>query len=114
MTTNSLSALAEASGTMAKRKPAKKDPQKSAKSSPAPSKASKGFTEEERAAMREYVQERNAGARPGSGARKADEESAVVAKIAAMPASDRTMDESSLRCESPHCRRCSDYCSYLK
>ena len=78
---------------MAKRKPAKKDPQKSAKSSPAPSKASKGFTEEERAAMREYVQERNARARPGSGAPKAAEESAVLAKIAAMAASDRTMAE---------------------
>src|SRR5947208_3954659 len=51
----------------------------------------KVFTDEERAAMREYVQERKAAARKTAG--KADEENAVVAKIAAMPESDRTMAE---------------------
>jgi uncharacterized protein YdhG (YjbR/CyaY superfamily) len=46
-------------------------------------KKSKGFTAEERAAMKERVQELKAG--------KADGESAVLAKIAAMPEPDRAM-----------------------
>jgi uncharacterized protein YdhG (YjbR/CyaY superfamily) len=54
-------------------------------------KASKGFTDEERAAMRERVQELKAAARKGAG--KADEEDAVLAKIAAMPKPDRIMAE---------------------
>jgi uncharacterized protein YdhG (YjbR/CyaY superfamily) len=45
--------------------------------------ASQGFTAEERAAMKEAVQERKAG--------KANDESAVLAKIAEMPAHDRAM-----------------------
>jgi uncharacterized protein YdhG (YjbR/CyaY superfamily) len=48
-----------------------------------------GFTDEERAAMRERVQELRAGPHAG----KADGESAVLAKIAAMPAPDRAMGE---------------------
>ncbi len=72
---------------MAERKPAKKGTQKSAKSNAATGKASKGFTPEERAAMRERAQELK------SVAGKAGEESAVLAKIAAMPAPDRTMGE---------------------
>ena len=47
------------------------------------------FSAEERAAMRERVQESKA--RPGAG--KTDEESAVLAKIAEMPAPDRAMGE---------------------
>ena len=74
---------------MAERKPAKKDTQKSAKSTTATGKSSKGFTDEERAAMRERVQELKAGPHAG----KADGESAVLAKIAAMPAPDRAMGE---------------------
>jgi uncharacterized protein YdhG (YjbR/CyaY superfamily) len=54
-----------------------------------PANAIKGFTDEERAAMRERAQEQKA--RPGAG--KADGESAVVAAIAAMPAPDRAMAE---------------------
>ncbi len=54
-----------------------------------PAKAIKGFTDEERAAMRERVQEQKA--RPGAG--KADGERDVLAKIAAMPAPDRAMAE---------------------
>jgi len=50
-------------------------------------KASKGFTDEERAAMRERVQEQKAGAD------KADGERDVLAKIAAMSAPDRAMAE---------------------
>src|SRR5713101_7922912 len=78
---------------MAEKKPAKKDTQKSAKSTTAIGKGSKGFTDEERAAMRERAQELKAHARPGPRAGKAGEESAVLAKIAAMPAPDRTMGE---------------------
>jgi uncharacterized protein YdhG (YjbR/CyaY superfamily) len=57
--------------------------QKSAKSTTG--KASKGFTAEEKAAMRERAQELKA----ASG--KAEDESAVLAKIAEMQASDRVM-----------------------
>jgi len=54
---------------------------------------SKGFTDEERAAMKERVQELRAEARRGARAKKneADGESEVLAKIATMPASDRAM-----------------------
>jgi uncharacterized protein YdhG (YjbR/CyaY superfamily) len=54
-------------------------------------KASKRFTDEERAAMRERSQELKAGARPRAG--KADGESDVLAKIAEMPEPDRAMAE---------------------
>jgi hypothetical protein len=78
---------------MADKKAAKKSTQKSAKSTTAIGKASKGFTDEERAAMRDRVQELKAAARPDPRAEKAGEESAVLAKIAAMPAPDRTTGE---------------------
>jgi uncharacterized protein YdhG (YjbR/CyaY superfamily) len=55
--------------------------------------ASKGFTDDERTAMRERAQEQKAAARRGPRARKADGESDVLAKIAAMPAADRAMAE---------------------
>jgi uncharacterized protein YdhG (YjbR/CyaY superfamily) len=48
------------------------------------------FTEEERAAMRDRVQELKAA---GSRARGADQEAAVLAKIRAMPAPDRALGE---------------------
>jgi uncharacterized protein YdhG (YjbR/CyaY superfamily) len=54
-----------------------------------PAKASKGFTDEERAAIRERAQEEKA--RPGAG--NADGERDVLAKIAAMTAPDRAMAE---------------------
>jgi uncharacterized protein YdhG (YjbR/CyaY superfamily) len=53
--------------------------------------AAEGFTAEERAAMKERAKELKAAARRGSKA--ADEEAAVLAKIAEMPASDRAMAE---------------------
>jgi uncharacterized protein YdhG (YjbR/CyaY superfamily) len=65
----------------------RKDTQKSAKSTTALDKKSKGFTDEERAAMKERAQELKAEAR------KADGESAVLAKIAEMPEPDRAMAE---------------------
>src|SRR3990170_3640004 len=74
---------------MAESKPAKTGTQKSAKSTTG--KASKGFTDEERAAMRERAQELKAAARRGPGAKKADGESDVLAKIAEMPQPDRAM-----------------------
>jgi uncharacterized protein YdhG (YjbR/CyaY superfamily) len=64
--------------------PAKKGAQKSPKSTTATGKKPKGFTDEERGAMRERLQELNA---------QADGESAVLAKIAALPQPDRAMSE---------------------
>ncbi len=72
---------------------AKKATQESAKSTTASGKTSKGFTDEERAAMKERAQELKAAARRGPRAGKADRESDVLAKIAAMPESDRAMGE---------------------
>ena len=60
----------------------KRDTQKAAKRTA----ASKGLTDEERAAMRETVQERRAAAEG-----KADGESAVLTKIAGMPEPDRAL-----------------------
>src|SRR5437016_2486472 len=56
-------------------------------------KASKGFTAEERAAMRERARELKAAKRRGPRAGKADGESDVLAKIAEMPEPDRAMAE---------------------
>ena len=64
---------------------AKKNTQKSAKSTTAIKKKSKGFTDEERAAMKERAQELKAEAE------KADGESALLAKIAEMPEPDRAL-----------------------
>jgi uncharacterized protein YdhG (YjbR/CyaY superfamily) len=64
-----------------------------AKSKSAIGKTSKGFTDEERAAMREHARELKAEGRRGSGADKADGESDVLAQIAAMPEPDRALAE---------------------
>ena len=69
----------------------RKDTQKSAKRSTANDKKSKGFTDEERGAMRERAQELKADARRAKS--KADGESDVLAKIAAMQEPDRAMAE---------------------
>jgi uncharacterized protein YdhG (YjbR/CyaY superfamily) len=71
----------------------KKATQKSAKSTTATGKKSRGFTDDERAAMKERAQELKAQARRTPRADKADAESAVLAKIAEMPQPDRTMGE---------------------
>ena len=68
-----------------------KDTQKSA-ATPL-DKTSKGFTDEERAAVRERAQELKAAARRGPRAGKTDGESDVLAKIAEMPEPDRAMAE---------------------
>ena len=64
---------------------AKRNTQKSATSTTATGKTSKRFTAEERAAMKERAKELKAAAN------EADAERAVLAKIAEMPAPDRTM-----------------------
>ena len=69
--------------------PAKKGTQKSAKSGAAINKKSKGFTDEERAAMKERSQELKAEARANKN--KAEGESDVLAKIAEMPEPERAM-----------------------
>jgi hypothetical protein len=64
-------------------KPAQKGTQKPAKSTTATSKKFTGFTDEERGAMKERIQELKAD--------EADGESTVLAKIAGMSEPDRTM-----------------------
>jgi len=68
---------------------AKKVTKKSAKRNTAIGKKSKGFTAEERAAMKERVQELKAEARAKKG--KADGDSDLLAKIAEMQETDRAM-----------------------
>jgi len=69
----------------------KEDTQKPAKSTTETGKKSKGFTDDERAAMKERAQELKAEARANKD--KAEGESAVLAKIAEMPEPDRAMAE---------------------
>jgi uncharacterized protein YdhG (YjbR/CyaY superfamily) len=73
--------------------PAKKGTQKSPKSATVTGKQPKGFTDEERAAMRERGQELKAAAQRGRSADKADGENDVLAKIAEMHEPDRAMAE---------------------
>ena len=56
-------------------------------------KVTKGFTDDERAAMKERAQEVKTAARRGSRASKADGEADVLAKIAEMPEADRAKAE---------------------
>jgi uncharacterized protein YdhG (YjbR/CyaY superfamily) len=71
---------------MAEKRSATKGTKRSAKATAATGKASKGLTADERAAMKERLRELKAAS---SG--KADGESDVLAAIAKMPGSDRTM-----------------------
>jgi hypothetical protein len=73
------------------RKPAVTDMQKAARGSTG--KAPKGFSDEERAALRERAQEQKAAARRGQRADNADGACEVLAKIAEMPEADRVMAE---------------------
>jgi len=66
-------------------KPARKATQESAKNISHTSKKFRGFTDEEKAAMKERIQELKA--------EKADGETAVLSKIAAMKGQDRTLGE---------------------
>ncbi len=76
---------------MAEKKPARKGTKTSATTQPA--KAPQGFTDEERAAMKERAQELEAAGRRGPRAGKADGERDVLAKIAELPEPDRAMAE---------------------
>ena len=67
-----------------------KDVQKSGKSTTPRDTESTGFTAEERAAMKERAKELKKGTR---GKKQADEEGALLAKIAEMPPGDRVMAE---------------------
>ena len=71
----------------------KKETQKPAKSGTATNKKPKGFTDQERAAMKERSEELKAEARGGARTDRADGESDVLAKIAEMPQSDRAIAE---------------------
>ena len=74
-------------------KPAKNGTQKPRKNNTAARKKPTGFTDEERVAMKERLQELKADARRGRRADEGDGESAVLAKIAALPQPDRAMGE---------------------
>ena len=63
----------------------------SARGATAPGKAAKGFSDEERGAMKARVEELKAEERRGPNAKKADGEDDVLAKIAEMPDPDRVM-----------------------
>jgi uncharacterized protein YdhG (YjbR/CyaY superfamily) len=76
---------------MAQSKTAKKATRSSAKSTS--SSASKGFTDEERAAMRDRARELRDAGRRGARASDADGESDLLTKIAEMPERDRAMAE---------------------
>src|SRR5713101_1157120 len=70
---------------MAERKPGTKATQKSARSTTATKKRYDGFTDEEKAAMKDRVQEQKAAADEAAG------EGAVLAKIAELPEQDRAL-----------------------
>jgi hypothetical protein len=70
-----------------------KDPQSSAKGGNATRAPSEGWTDEERAAMKEHAAELKAAARRGSKASKVDGEADVLAKLAEMPEPDRSMGQ---------------------
>ena len=68
----------------------KKTAKKATKRAATGNKAAKGFTEDERAAMKERVRELNAAKR---GSSKSDDEEVVLAKLAEMPTPDRKIGE---------------------
>ena len=78
---------------MAERQPARKGTRRSGASAAPVAETAGGFTEEERAAMKERARELKAEARRGVRASRADGESDVLAAIAAMGEPDRAMAE---------------------
>jgi uncharacterized protein YdhG (YjbR/CyaY superfamily) len=67
--------------------------QQPAKSAKAKGKTSAGFSDEERAAMKDHAEELKAAARRGSRATRQDGESDLLAKVAGMTEPDRGMAE---------------------
>ena len=78
---------------MAERNSATRGTRSSAKGTTARSRSSAGFTDDERAAMKEHARELKTSARRGSRAAETDGESDVLAKIAEMDGPDRVMAE---------------------
>jgi uncharacterized protein YdhG (YjbR/CyaY superfamily) len=78
---------------MAQSRPATKRAQQPAKAKAAAAKPSEGFTAEERAAMKDRVQEMKAARGRGARADQADGERDLLAKVAEMGDSDRAMAE---------------------
>src|SRR5207248_9191751 len=77
------------------------DTQQAATSTTGTASTGKGFTDEERAAPRERAHEQKAAARRGPRAGTADGDSAVRAKIAAMPDADKEQGHrSTIRCDA--------------
>lgn len=76
---------------MPERKPATKSAHMPAKPTGTTRRASKGFSDEERAAIRDRALEMKAAVRPGRHAGEPDEEGVVLEKIAAMSSTDRAM-----------------------
>jgi uncharacterized protein YdhG (YjbR/CyaY superfamily) len=74
-------------------KPAVENARKTTRKATPRDRSAEGFTAEERAAMRERVRELKAAARRGPHADTAEEERAVLARIAEMPEPDRSMAE---------------------
>jgi uncharacterized protein YdhG (YjbR/CyaY superfamily) len=68
-------------------------PQQSAKSAATKNRAYAGFTDEERAAMKDHAKELKTAGRRGSRAGKADGESELLGKIAEMAEADRILAE---------------------
>jgi len=85
--------------------PEKKGTQESAKSTAAINKKSKGFTDEERAAVKERAKELKAEARANKN--KAEGESDVLAKIDEMPEPERGQNSGSTETEYPESKRMS-------
>ena len=78
---------------MAERNSATKGTRRPARDITARGTSSGGFTEDERAAMKEHARELKTSARRGSRATKADGENDVLEKIAEMPEPDRVIAE---------------------
>ena len=78
---------------MAERNSATKGTRRSARATTARDRSSGGFTDDERAAMKEHARELKTSARRGSRAAEADGEADVLAKIAEMHEPDRVMAE---------------------
>jgi uncharacterized protein YdhG (YjbR/CyaY superfamily) len=72
---------------------AEKNTAKTATKTTTAKRKSTGFTDDERAAMKERAAELKAEARRGSRGKKADGESDLLAKVAEMPEADRVMAE---------------------
>jgi hypothetical protein len=78
---------------MAERKSAEKGTQQSAAGASATDKPAAGFTDEERAAIKERAQELKTETRRGRRADKAEGDRAVLAKLAELPEPDRVLGE---------------------